>query len=451
MAKPILNEQFKRMQKIAGLLTENEESVTSGLKLNLTDESNWNILYGPGGRTFQVQQIRPKTDPTAPMGDSGRKNRVGLDINVSERKNQVTIAGDSGNSIAFVKIIDGMFNSGASRIKPLGNTGAMETFITLDQLDQLAPGLYERDEVTESMESTSNSFYQDMMSANPGWNREKVMDMVKNEVDPDEEFGNEEHQEYLEDSESYFDMLQASGPTVKPGDSVEVFDKMKRKFIPGKIVKATKLKGNFMYNGNVEPNNIPAWEISDADGRKVYYPQYREGEAFKKSNMTESMKPTSKTTKKRLTAQIKEMILAEMDSSEMNDGNKTPTNPGVPNDSTDMALDMIKKGIPEAKKKSKKDEEAPEEAPEEMDAEIDAEVDTEMPMDTPEPSHTDVQKELTDALEAAKASGDEKLVRQIGNALTYFTRSQVAGEEGNMGGLNESFVKKMQRTAGIIK
>jgi hypothetical protein len=180
MAKPILNEQFKRMQKIAGLLTENEESVTSGLKLNLTDESNWNILYGPGGRTFQVQQIRPKTDPTAPMGDSGRKNRVGLDINVSERKNQVTIAGDSGNSIAFVKIIDGMFNSGASRIKPLGNTGAMETFITLDQLDQLAPGLYERDEVTESMESTSNSFYQDMMSANPGWNREKVMDMVKN-------------------------------------------------------------------------------------------------------------------------------------------------------------------------------------------------------------------------------------------------------------------------------
>jgi hypothetical protein len=131
-------------------------------------------------------------------------------------------------------------------------------------------------------ELNSNSFYQDMMSANPGWNREKVMDMVKNEVDPEEEFGNEEHQEYLEDSESYFDMLQASQPTVKPGDEVEVFDRMKRKFIPGKIVQATTLKGSFMYNGNVEPDNIPAWEISDVDGRKVYYPQYREGEAFKK-------------------------------------------------------------------------------------------------------------------------------------------------------------------------
>jgi hypothetical protein len=314
MTKPILNEQFKRMQKIAGLLTENEESVTSGLKVNLADKSNWNILYGAGGRTFQAQQIRPKTDPTAPMGDAGRRNRVVLDISVSERKNQVTIAGEEGNSVAFVKIIDGMFNPKASRInKPFANSGTMETFITLDQLDQLAPKLYKRDEVTESMKSTS------------------------------------------------------------------------------------------------------------------------------------------KTTKKRLTAQIKEMILAEMDSSEMNDGNITPTNPGVPNDSTDMALDMMKKGIPEAKKKSKKDEEAPEEAPEEMDAEIDTEVDTEMPIDAPEPTNTDVQKELTDALEAAKASGDEKLVRQIGNALTYFTRSQVAGEEGNMSGLNESFIKKMQRTAGIIK
>jgi hypothetical protein len=302
MAKSILNEQFKRMQKIAGLLTENEESVTSGLKLNLTDESNWNILYGPGGRTFQIQQIRPKTDPTAPMGDAGRRNRVVLDINVSERKNQVTIGGDAGNSIAFVKIIDGMFNSGASRIKPLGNTGAMETFITLDQLDQLAPGLYERDEVTESV------------------------------------------------------------------------------------------------------------------------------------------KPTSKTTKKSLTAQIKEMILAEMDVDTSNDNNFYDFLAEMNEYDTELG---------EAKKKNKKNEEAPEEMDDEMNANTDLDI---PPTDaTPEPTHSDVQKELTDALEAAKASGDEKLIRIIGNALTYFTRSQVAGEEGNMGGLNESFIKKMQRTAGIIK
>jgi len=44
-------------------------------------------------------------------------------------------------------------------------------------------------------------------------------------------------------------------------------------------------------------------------------------------------------------------------------------------------------------------------------------------------SSQNVQKELTDALEAAKQLGDKKLVRQIGNALTYFTRQQISTEE----------------------
>jgi len=45
------------------------------------------------------------------------------------------------------------------------------------------------------------------------------------------------------------------------------------------------------------------------------------------------------------------------------------------------------------------------------------------------PSAQDVQKELMDALDAAKKLGDKKLVRQIGNALTYFTRSQITKDE----------------------
>ena len=61
-------------------------------------------------------------------------------------------------------------------------------------------------------------------------------------------------------------------------------------------------------------------------------------------------------------------------------------------------------------------------------------------------SPQDVQKELMDALEAAKNLGDKKLVRQIGNALTYFTRSQVADQEN----MNEEFKLNMQRIAGII-
>jgi hypothetical protein len=44
-------------------------------------------------------------------------------------------------------------------------------------------------------------------------------------------------------------------------------------------------------------------------------------------------------------------------------------------------------------------------------------------------SPQDVQKELMDAIEAAKQLGDKKLVRQIGNALTYFTRTQISSDE----------------------
>jgi hypothetical protein len=62
-----------------------------------------------------------------------------------------------------------------------------------------------------------------------------------------------------------------------------------------------------------------------------------------------------------------------------------------------------------------------------------AELDANEPIDTDSPvsisSPQDVQKELMDALEAAKSLGDKKLVRQIGNALTYFTRSQISQDE----------------------
>ncbi len=95
--------------------------------------------------------------------------------------------------------------------------------------------------------------------------------------------------------------------------------------------------------------------------------------------------------------------------------------------------------LDEKKKKSKK----PKEEEIDMDIDIDtpegAEGETPeggeegMSMAEPEPavggSAQDVQKELMDALEAAKNIGDVKLQRQISNALTYFTRQQVAGSE----------------------
>jgi hypothetical protein len=107
-------------------------------------------------------------------------------------------------------------------------------------------------------------------------------------------------------------------------------------------------------------------------------------------------------TKSSLKAKIKEMILKEME---------------TPEDE-----------LEEAKKEEAPEEEMPaEEIPaEEMPAE-------EMPMDDEENSELttpeQVQKELMQALKASKKLGDKKLTRQIGNVLTYFTRTQISSDE----------------------
>jgi len=57
----------------------------------------------------------------------------------------------------------------------------------------------------------------------------------------------------------------------------------------------------------------------------------------------------------------------------------------------------------------------------------------------------DILTHLESALEAAKAKGDEKLINQIGNTITFFTRQYVVKEED----LFE--MKRMKRLAGILK
>jgi hypothetical protein len=91
-------------------------------------------------------------------------------------------------------------------------------------------------------------------------------------------------------------------------------------------------------------------------------------------------------------------------------------------------------GIDEAKK----DKDAPEEeiAPEELDANIDLttptdNVDTTFDISTSEvdPTIKAVQDALTQAQAAAQKLGDEKLTDQIGNTITFFTRTHIANKE----------------------
>jgi len=83
----------------------------------------------------------------------------------------------------------------------------------------------------------------------------------------------------------------------------------------------------------------------------------------------------------------------------------------------------------------REEEEEDADAEVEVDAEdVDVDVDTEADMEAPaEPEMSGDTKEVQDNLEAAlaaaKAMGDQKLVDQIGNSITFFTRTHVVGKE----------------------
>ena len=119
------------------------------------------------------------------------------------------------------------------------------------------------------------------------------------------------------------------------------------------------------------------------------------------------------------------------------------------------ALDSL--SIREEKKEDKEEEEV-EVEDEEIDVDIDQEeVDMDMDMDMEDGGEVGltgdkkvVDDSLEAALEAARSLGDEKLVDQIGNTITFFTRSQIVKETINKEKMLQE-VKRMQRIAGIIK
>lgn len=103
--------------------------------------------------------------------------------------------------------------------------------------------------------------------------------------------------------------------------------------------------------------------------------------------------------------------------------------------------------IDEAKKDEK--EEDIEVDAEETEPEVDLEADPEVDMGGGDMDMGGETSEVLDhleaALEAAQSTGDEKLINQIGNTITFYTRQHVVKEE-------ELFeVKRMKVLAGILK
>ena len=119
------------------------------------------------------------------------------------------------------------------------------------------------------------------------------------------------------------------------------------------------------------------------------------------------------------------------------------------------ALDSL--SIREEKKDDKEEDVEDEEIDVEIDQDEEVDMDMDMDMDMGDEGKVGltgdkkvVDDSLEAALEAARALGDEKLVDQIGNTITFFTRSQIVKENINKEKILQE-VKRMQRIAGIIK
>jgi len=155
-------------------------------------------------------------------------------------------------------------------------------------------------------------------------------------------------------------------------------------------------------------------------------------EEVKEKLLTESLEiseetPSSKTTVSALKAQIKEMILASLteDAEEYN----TDPNTTMYIDDEEWEKEMGR-GVQEADE----DEEVEVDVEDEIDAEVDVEpeMDAEPAMDAPKGGSeglTADEKEIQDSLKLAYdnavAIGDQKLADQIGNSITFFTRTHV--------------------------
>ena len=199
-------------------------------------------------------------------------------------------------------------------------------------------------------------------------------------------------------------------------------------------------------------------------------------------------------TKEALKAKIKEMILAELNEETINIENPasedTFYNESKIAENTKVTKDQIRKKYNEMVSKNsqttfadlakalnitdgeiaaalgmglpmfeaKKEDEEATDAPEATDIEVSAEETPtsdsfEVSTSEVDPTIKAIQDALTQAQAAAQKLGDEKLTDQIGNTITFFTRTHVANKDVAPVAeeLDEAFINKLKHRAGIIK
>ena len=135
----------------------------------------------------------------------------------------------------------------------------------------------------------------------------------------------------------------------------------------------------------------------------------KDNEVMERSNKYVAATLNEGTKKDELREKIKDMVMAEM--------------AGM-GDSLEEEMTYEEDGVAEAKDDVEEDESEDIETEEEVDV-----VDTEdMPEDMPEEAAADksgIMGNLEAAMEKARELGDEKLIDQLGNTITFYTRQHI--------------------------
>ena len=136
----------------------------------------------------------------------------------------------------------------------------------------------------------------------------------------------------------------------------------------------------------------------------------KDNEVMERSNKYVAATLNEGTKKDELREKIKDMVMAEM--------------AGM-GDSLEEEMTYEEDGVAEAKDDVEEDESEDIETEEEVDV-----VDTEdMPEDMPEEAAADksgIMGNLEAAMEKARELGDEKLIDQLGNTITFYTRQHIS-------------------------
>ena len=166
------------------------------------------------------------------------------------------------------------------------------------------------------------------------------------------------------------------------------------------------------------------------EGEKEYYKDAEADDAEHIDALEKDMKDDKKSSKMKMSelkAKIKEMALAEMN---INEDTFAPT-------SEEDFLAEVDAILAEA------DEEvAVDDTEVSVGGEENMDVDTTVEVD---PNVKAVQDSLTQAQAAAQKLGDPKLTDQIGNTITFFTRTHVVDQGAVAEGVNESMFPLLKR------